>query len=107
MAAQPDYIDWRHKAYLDQQEAAEAARERLNAQTAAELRKRDTWENGMVDAAYEKPGYPNPILDALMAEDFTEAGRLIHKHITERFAVEQAQDAIDAQDEDAENGFYA
>lgn len=108
MAAQPDYIDWRTKQYLDQQEEAEAAQERINRQVKTELGKRDTWFDGFNDCVTsERPTNPNPIIDALIAGDDAQAGYLIRKYITDVFAVQQAEDAIQIQDEDAENGFYA
>lgn len=107
MAALPDYIDFQMKQYMDRQEEAEAAQARLNAQVATELRKRDTWVDGLQDlAAAERPTIPSPIIDALMAGDTAQAGHLIHKYITEDFAKQQAESAIQIQDEDWANGFY-
>jgi hypothetical protein len=105
MSAQPDYAAWAVAQYLEQQAEAEAERDRLNKQIATELRSRETWELGAYEATMERPGRPNPILDLLMAEDFTEAGRMIHHYITTVYAKDQAEVAIHRQDEDAANDF--
>jgi hypothetical protein len=107
MSALPDYASWAVGQYLDQLAEAEAIGNRLNAQIATELSDRATWEQGMAEAAMEWPTKRNPILDALMAEDFAEAGRLTHRYITTTFAKNQAQDSINRQDEDAANDFEA
>ena len=105
MNALPDYASYALAQYLANQHEGEKMQERLDRQVEVELRSRETWEQGIAEAAYEKPGYDNPIITALMAEDFAEAGHLIHKHIIERYAVEQAEFAILKQDEDAANDF--
>jgi hypothetical protein len=107
MKAMPCYNDGALSHYLAVQKEAEDDAERLNAQIATELADRATWEQGMAEAAMEWPTKRNPILDALMAEDFTEAGRLTHRYITRTFAKNQAQDSIARQDEDAANDFEA
>jgi hypothetical protein len=105
MSAQPDYATWAVAQYMEQLAEAEAAQERLSKQVATELRSRETWELGMSEASIEQPGRPNPILDLLMAEDFAEAGRLIHHYITTVYAKDQAEVSIHRQDEDAANDF--
>lgn len=106
MAAQPDYIDFRLRMYHEAQEEAEAAQERLNRQVRDELLKRDTWVDGLGECALtERPNLPSPVIDALMAGDTAEAGRLIHKYIIEVHAKEQAEVSILRQDEDAANDY--
>ncbi len=105
MNAMPCYNDLAIRSYLQVQDEAEKARNRLLDQVADELSHRETWECGMAEAAIEQTGQRNPILDALITEDFAEAGRLIHRYITERYAVEAAEVSIHKQDEDAENDF--
>jgi len=105
MSAQPDYATWAVAQYLQQMAYAESERDRLNKQIATELRSRETWELGAYEATMEQPGRPNPIIDALMAGDELEAGRLIHRYITTTFAKSQAEVAIHRQDEDAANDF--
>lgn len=101
------YNDRALSHYLAVQKEAEDEENRLSAQIATELADRQTWEQGMAEAAMEWPAKRNPILDALMAEDFAEAGRLTHRYITKTFAKNQAQDSIARQDEDAANDFEA
>lgn len=103
MSALPDYASWAVSRYLEEQHEAEAIQNRLNAQIADELKCRETWEQGLAEAAMEWPNKPNSIISALMADDFTEAGRLAHKYIVEVFAKNQAEDSIARQDEDAAN----
>lgn len=105
MSARPDYASWAVAQYLEQQAEAEAAQDRLNKQIATELRCRETWELGMSEASIEQAGRPNPILDALIAGDELEAGRLIRNYITTVYAKDQAEVAIHRQDEDAANDF--
>lgn len=108
MSALPCFNSYAERQYLDVLAEKEAAQDRLNRQVADELRKRDTWVDGLGECALtERPTMPSPVIDALMAGDTAEAGRLIHKYITEVHAVEQAEVSIHRQDEDAENGFYA
>jgi len=108
MKSSPCYASHAVHHYLAMQEEAEAAQERLNRQVSDELLKRDTWFDGFNDCVTsERPTNPNPIIDALMAGDDAQVGYLIRRYITEVFAVSQAEDAIQIQDEDAENGFYA
>jgi hypothetical protein len=104
MKAMTCYNDRALSHYLAVQKEAEDEAERLNAQIATELADRATWEQGMAEAAMEWPTKRNPILDALMAEDFAEAGRLTHRYI-QTFAKAQAQDSIARQDEDAANDY--
>ncbi|MGE7139174.1 hypothetical protein ACQKIE_16225 [Luteibacter sp. NPDC031894] len=107
MKTSPCYASHAVHHYLGMQAEAEAAQERLNAQTAVELRKRDTWVDGLQDlAAAERPTIPSPIIDALMAGDTAHFGHLVHKYITEDFAKQQAESAIEIQDEDWANGRY-
>jgi len=105
MSALPDYASWAVSRYLEEMSEHEAQQARLDAQIAIELRSRETWEQGMAEAAIEFANKPNPILTALMAEDFTEAGRLTYSYIVGRFAKEQAENSIARQDEDEANDF--
>lgn len=108
MSALPCFNSYAERQYLDVLAEKEAAQDRLNRQVADELRKRDTWVDGFQDlAAAERPTIPSPIIDALMAGDTAQAGYLIRKYITEVFAKQQAESAIETQDEDWANGFDA
>lgn len=108
MRASPCFNSYAERQYLDVLAEKEAAQERLNRQVADELRKRDTWVDGLQDlAAAERPTLPSPIIDALIVGDDAQVGHLIRKYITEDFAVQQAKSAIQIQDEDWANGFDA
>lgn len=100
MNALPCYTDYRLNHYLQLQDEADRDAERLEDQVKVELASRETWELGMSEASIEERGKHNPIIDALMAGDDAQAGFLIRQYITERYAPEMAQQALDAKDED-------